>query len=86
MDRSFSFEAKSFCLPTKDGCPDLRMEERRKGFVGYIFANIHCSSWLAEIVEAVIQSRVKEEIAKSYCEGDKVTMVHGGGNKAGRFL
>ena len=29
---------------------------------------------------------MKEEIAKSYCEGDKVTMVHGGGNKPGRFL
>ena len=29
---------------------------------------------------------MKEEIAKSYREGDKATMVHGGGNKAGRFL
>jgi hypothetical protein len=29
---------------------------------------------------------VKEEIAKSYREGDKAMMVHGGGNKAGRFL
>jgi hypothetical protein len=29
---------------------------------------------------------VKKEIAKSYRKGDKVTMVHGEGNKAGRFL
>jgi hypothetical protein len=29
---------------------------------------------------------VREEITKSYREGDKFTMVHGGGNKAGRFL
>jgi hypothetical protein len=28
----------------------------------------------------------KEDIGKSYCEGDKVLMVHGGANKAGRFL
>jgi hypothetical protein len=54
MDRSFSFEAKSFCLSAKDGCPDLRLEERRKGFVGYIFESIHCSSWLVEMVEAAI--------------------------------
>ena len=29
---------------------------------------------------------VKENIAKSFCEGDKALMVHGGDNKAGRFL
>jgi hypothetical protein len=29
---------------------------------------------------------VKEEIAKTFREGDKATMVHRGGNKAGRFL
>jgi hypothetical protein len=30
--------------------------------------------------------KVKEEFAKSYREGDKAKMVHGGGNEAGRFL
>ena len=29
---------------------------------------------------------VKEDIAESFREGDKVCMVHGGANKAGRFL
>jgi hypothetical protein len=86
MERSFSFEAKTFCLSTKDGYPHLCLEERRKSFVGYIFISIQCSSWLVDMVEAAIQSQVKEEIAKSYREGDKVTMVHVGGNKAGRFL
>jgi hypothetical protein len=38
------------------------------------------------MVEAVIQSQVKEEISKSYRERDKAMMVHGGGNKAGWFL
>ena len=37
-----------------------------------------------DMVEAATQ--VKEDIAKSYREGDKVLMVHGGANKAGRFL
>ena len=35
-------------------------------------------------MEAAIQ--VKEDISKSYREGDKVLMVHGGSNKAGRYL
>jgi hypothetical protein len=86
MERSFTFEAKTFCLSAKDGYPLFRLEERRKGFVGYIFASSQCSSWLVDTVEAAILSQAKEEFAKSFREGDKVTMVHGGGNKAGRFL
>ena len=54
--------------------------------MGYIFASIQCSSWLVNTMEAAIQSQVKEEIAKSYREGDKAMMVHEGSNKAGRFL
>ena len=84
MERCFSIEAKSFYFSAKEGAPDLRLEERRKNFVGYIFASIQCSSWLVVTVEAV--SKVKDDIAKSYHEGDKVLMVHGGVNKAGRFL
>jgi hypothetical protein len=86
MERSFSVEAKSFRLSAKIGCPNLRLEERRKGFVGYIYASAQCSEWLAETVESAIQAQVKEEIAKTFREGDKAMMVHGGGNKAGRFL
>jgi hypothetical protein len=86
MEHSFSFEVKIFCLSAKDGYPNFRLEERRKGFVGYIFASIQCSMWLVDSVEVAIQARVKEEIAKTFREGDKATMVHGGGNKAGRFL
>jgi hypothetical protein len=39
-----------------------------------------------ETVESAIQAQVKEEIARTFREGDKAMMVHGGGNKAGRFL
>ena len=56
MERSFVFEAKTFCLSAKDGCPKLRLEERRKGFVGYIFASIQFSLWLVDTVEAAIQA------------------------------
>jgi hypothetical protein len=73
-----------FCFSTKDGFSDFRLEERRKNFVGFIFASSLCASWLAKTVEAACQ--VKEDVANSYREGDKVLMVHGGANKAGRFL
>ena len=84
MERQFSIEAKAFCFLTKDGSSLFQLEERRKNFVGYIFVSTQCSSWLVDMVEAACQ--VKEDIAKSFCEGDKALMVHGGANKAGRFL
>jgi hypothetical protein len=84
MERRFSIEAKSFCFLSKEGSFLFRLEERRKKFVGFIIVSSQCSSWLVDTVEAA--SQVKEDIAKSYREGDKALMVHGGANKAGRFL
>jgi hypothetical protein len=84
MERRFSIESKSFCFSAKEGSSVLRLGDRRKDFVGYIFASNQCSSWLVDMVEEA--SKVKDDIAKSYREGDKVLMVHGGVNKAGRFL
>jgi hypothetical protein len=84
MERWFSIEAKSFCFSIKEGFSDLRLEERRKKFVGFIFESSPCAAWLRDTVEAATQ--VEEDISKSYREGDKVLMVHGGYNKAGRYL
>ena len=84
MERRFSIEAKSFCFSSKDGSSLFQLEERRKNFVGYIFVSTQGSSWLVDTVDAAFQ--VKEDIAKSFHEGDKALMVHGGANKAGRFL
>jgi hypothetical protein len=67
-----------------EGFSDFRLEERRKNFVGYIYASTQCSFWLVDTVEAACL--VKDDVAKSYREGDKVLMVHGGANKVGRFL
>jgi hypothetical protein len=82
----FSFLPKIKVNIILSRCPNLRLEERRKGFVGYIYASVQCSEWLVETVESAIQAQVKEEIAKTFREGDKAMMVHGGGNKAERFL
>jgi hypothetical protein len=84
MERRFSIEAKSFRFSSKEGSSLFRLEERRKKFVGYVFVSPQCSSWLIDTVEEACL--VKENIAKSFREGDKALMVHGGDNKSGRFL
>jgi hypothetical protein len=84
MERRFSIEAKSFFFSSKNGSPLLRLEERRKKFLGYIFVSTQGASWLVDTVEAACQGM--ENVAKSFREGDKALMVHGGANKAGRFL
>jgi hypothetical protein len=84
MERRFSIEAKSFYFSIKEGFSYLRLEERRKKFVGFIFASSPCAAWLKDTMEVATQ--VKEDISNSYCEGDKVLIVHGGSNKAGRYL
>jgi hypothetical protein len=84
MERRFSIEAKSFFFSSKNGSSLFRLEERRKNFLGYIFVSTQGSSWLVDTVEAACQG--KEDIAKSFREGDKALMVHEGANKAGRFL
>ena len=64
----------------------LCLEERRKGFGGYIFLGIQCSDWLADTVEKALLPRGKEDFAKSFCEEVGVLKVHTRSNKAGCFL
>ena len=70
MERWLSIEAKAFCFSSKEGFSNFRMEERKKNFVGYIYASTQCSSWVVDTVEAACH--VNEDVAKSYREGDKV--------------
>jgi hypothetical protein len=86
MERRFSIEAKFFWFSSKVGSSFFFswLEERRKNFVGFIFVNSLCSSWLVDTVEEACQG--KEDIAKLLREGNKALMVHGGANKVGRFL
>jgi hypothetical protein len=84
MERRFCIEAIAFHFLVKDGSSVLCLEEKRNNFLGFIFASIPCSTWLVDTVE--VACLVEEDIAKSFCEGNKVCMVHGGANRAGRFL
>jgi hypothetical protein len=77
-------EAKHFFFLTKDS--KLRLEERRKGFIGLILVGHRCASWLAATVEEASSAMEKEEFAKKICEERRSLSVSGGRNKAGRFL
>jgi hypothetical protein len=84
MERRFSIEAKAFWFSILNGSSLFRLEERRKHFVGFILVSSKCAAWLIATVESACL--VEEDIAKSFREGNKAVMVHGGSNKSGRFL
>jgi hypothetical protein len=79
-------EAKKFSFSALAGKSELRLEERRKDFVGSLSLSLQCSDWLADMVEEASLSLGEEDFAKSFREKGKVLKVHKGGNKAGRFL
>jgi hypothetical protein len=83
MERRFAVEAKKFFFSTKES--KIRLEERRKGFVGLILVGHRCASWLATtVLEA--SSSTEEDFAEIFCEERRSLSVSRGRNKAGRFL
>jgi hypothetical protein len=84
MERRFKVEAKSFFFSTK--ASQLRLEERRKGFLGLILVDLRGAAWLAETVEEASRSPALADFDRSSSEGRKSLTVRGGCNKGGRFL
>ena len=80
------FKAKSFSFSALAGKIELRLEERRKGFVGSLSPSLQCSDWLVDTVEVASLSPGEEDFAKSFRENGKALMVHKGCNKSGCFL
>ena len=83
MERRFKVEAKTF-FSTK--ASQIRMEERRKGFLGLILMDRRGAAWLAETVEEASWLPVLVDFDKSSSEGRKLLSIRGGCNKGGRFL
>jgi hypothetical protein len=73
MERRFVVEAKSFFFSAKKGSTVLRLEEKRKGFGGFILG------------EAMVAQR-KEDFARMCNEGERVVKVRLGSNTTGCFL
>jgi hypothetical protein len=86
MQRRFSVEAKSFSFSAKKGTEVLRLEEKRKGFGGFIVLGTKCSGWLADVVEEAIEAQRKDGFARLFREEARVLKVRTGSNKAGCFL
>ena len=73
-------EAKTTFFSMK--ASELRLEERRKGFLGLVLVGLRCASWLATTVKEASQSSVLVDFVKSSSEGRKSLTVRGGCNKA----
>jgi hypothetical protein len=56
MERQFSVEAKTFSFSVNMGKSVLHLEEKRKGFSGFISLGINCSDWLANAVEEALET------------------------------
>jgi hypothetical protein len=86
MEKRFLVESKSFTLSVLEGASVLRVEEKRKGFLGTVVLSLQSSNWLAMMIESLLGFPEDEDFIKSYMEGSKVLIVHKGGNKDVRFL
>jgi hypothetical protein len=86
MERRFLVEAKSFSFTANTGKSVLRLEEKRKGFGGFLSLGIKCSDWLADTVEEALESQREEDFARSFRDEARVLKVQLGNNKAGCFL
>jgi hypothetical protein len=85
MERRFKVEAKTFFFSSTKSS-QIRLEERRKGFLGLILVDRRGAAWLAETVEEASRSPEVVDFYKASSEGRKSLSVRGGCNKGGRFL
>jgi hypothetical protein len=86
MERNFTVESKSFSLSVLEGASMVRVEEKRKSFVGVIVLSTRCSDWLASTLETLLGFSGDHDFVKSFKEGSKLLIAQRGENKAGRFL
>jgi hypothetical protein len=62
------------------------LEEKRKGFYGFISLGTQCSAWLMAMVEEALKAPMKKDLVTSFREDMKALMIREGGNKASRYL
>jgi hypothetical protein len=86
MESRFSVEAKIFSFSANMGKSILRLEEKQKGFSGFISLGIKCSDWLADVVEEALGTQRKEDFSRSFRDELRVVKVRMGSNKARYFL
>lgn len=86
MENRFFVEAKSFSFSVGTSKPELRLEERRKGFAGVVSLGPRCVAQLIKTVEVVLWSTGAKEFVKTTWEASNVVTLKREGNRAERFL
>jgi hypothetical protein len=56
MERQFFLEAKTILFSVEEGKFVLRMEERRKGFLGVFLLGLQCIAWVVAVVKEALWS------------------------------
>ena len=86
MEHWFLVEAKSFSFTANTGKSVLHLEEKRKGFGGFLSLGIKCLDWLIDTVEEALESQREEDFARSFLDEVRILKVRLGNSKAGCFL
>jgi hypothetical protein len=75
-------------LQVQEGKCGVRMEERRKGFLGVVRLGLQCIAWVLVAMKEVLMSQGTKDFVKSFREKVKAKawIVRIGSNKDGRFL
>jgi len=59
----------------EEGKSVLRIEERRKGFLGVVLLGLQCTAWVVTAVKEALQSQGVEDFVKSFREDSKAWIV-----------
>jgi hypothetical protein len=86
MDKNFLVELKSFTFSVLGMASTLRVEEKRKNFMGVVILNSQSFEWLASTLEVLLGFPEAQDFVKSFREGSKVLIAQRGENKGGHFL
>jgi hypothetical protein len=86
MECRFVVEAKELFFSVKSGFSVLRLEEKRKPFLGVVVLGSLCSACLVDTMKEALKSPGIMDFVKPFRDMSKLVIVRRGGNQAGRFL
>jgi hypothetical protein len=75
LERCFLAEAKTFLFLVEEGKFVLRMEKRRKGFLGVVLLGLQCTTWVVAAVKEALLSPGIKDFVKSFREDSKAWIV-----------
>jgi hypothetical protein len=86
LEKRLFVEAKTFLFSVEEGKSVLRMEERRKGFLGVVLLGLQCNAWVVATMKEALWSHGVQDFVKSFQEDSKAWIVRKDCKKASCFL